>query len=252
MRRYFWRRWWPLVQFGESEMHRSWDERRTTVYHEAGHAVVFWLFGEWVESIEIHSDKRAEKLHEWGRVITGKGLNPVDQVSILEGTPMQRPAAASAILGWMAGPFAGDTAADQAEGWFGWLFEQHYEFPQPNSDAAKILQVADAMYPMHDGRKWRYLRMLATWTEELFANADVARVHAALVSKLAGRQRLRGGDAFGVMNAARGRNDVFPILSLGPTWRRRFRPLFRSWRRPAETTPHCGEIRTPAAIEQNR
>jgi hypothetical protein len=199
---------------------------RGTSYHEAGHAVVIFLFGTGREIINIcmiddgDSRARVRRKSEFNNVILGMPKLPQATATVWE--HLRRKALYREIMIILAGPASKSRVQDTTTGdWFLKLVGDEESW----RDGSDLAKAADISFDM--GRNARQtnmmLRRLAKWADELMSIPRVWGTVTALAESLEPDVTMSGEDACRIMREAWGYDDdsYWPIESLGRKWIRR-------------------------------
>ena len=195
------------------------ENRRAIAFHEAGHAVAAWLFGEIPIQITVLNEAMDVARGRLGSVAVD---SPIGLFSVIDAMNRDsragRQCAARAIVGFMAGPCAEGICTSNHY----WYREMVALRNIEGSDAHWVLEFAAQVYLPEARRHQRWLATLRDWTQELLSAPRVWTVVETLALQLTATDVLDDLDAMIVMDEAWGTQDAIPIESLGARWRRRF------------------------------
>jgi len=197
--------------------------KRENAYHEAGHAVIPWMFG-------VHSNLQFIDMRGT-RAVAAYVRHRDEMVSAIQGNWDRRNSelflhmkreAERRVMADLAGPAAADRVRDSEGYWYDELMEDWGLLgDDPNHDAGLAVVLTKALYG-DTGRAWQFLRRMAQWTDEALSHPQVWAVVEALADRLQStKTRLSGSSANRIMDRAWGLPGTFPLAHMGRTWRRR-------------------------------
>lgn len=205
--------------------------RKETAHHEAGHAVMFWL---WWDDGNIHNINMRPTTKRLGAV---NSYSPISEVWIISTLREKSPVVAknkamSGIMKHMAGPAAGSWFNGTGSDWFDVEAEEYFsvqgiEFINvENSDMARAVAAAKALHGDAgeiSRQAYRFLRTVAKWTEDAIFHPKAWPMVEALGARLETQQTMRASTAIQVMEQAAGDGWNHPVRlhALGRTWKRR-------------------------------
>jgi len=210
--------------------------RRTTAYHEAAHAAMHFMFGKYVERIDMTGGPNNALAGVQGE--GGTWTSPMLIRAHVESGD-GRDAKVEAMMGLiqlLAGPYI-DHKLEPAiydEGfdpiWLSERVEIHYTLPDESHpdeidegcDVVRAVRIAFAAYGEDSPRSWGFLRRAGKWTEQLVEESRVWRVIEALGERLIVADWMSGGEADDLMASAWGKRTGFGLRDLPWKWRRRF------------------------------
>jgi len=193
-----------------------------TSYHEAGHAVVQFLFGQGrhIKSISmIPTDDSLARVtcQDRGDLYLIRSMEQKEEKSW---TLQYRRAAYREIIVNLAGPSSKNKSRDIPHPH--WCFELIENIEDWGSDMKKAATLSFQI-ARTDRRAAVIIRMLAEYTDELFTTPRVWNVTTALAEKLRPGVTMSGEDASTIMSGAWGEDEEIlpPLFSLGSQWIRR-------------------------------
>lgn len=202
--------------------------KREIAYHEAGHAAITWLFGKFSDLQFIDMQGSDEAL----AFVNTRA----DLMAIVEQHPeqyrnasaeMQRVIRLQSKMRMMfnlAG-FAAENRVQPPESGWHWLEELMADDCWVLCEGHDLLCATRLARAIHgpNGNAIRFLKRMATWTDEAFAEPRLAAAVDALADRLVRvKTRLDGPAAVRTMDRAWGNPTALPYLELGRKWRRRF------------------------------
>jgi hypothetical protein len=205
---------------------QSWLERHPrTAYHEAGHAVMLWLFGMEFKGISMKPTSTA-----LGQVVHRPAMPRDELISgYLRGqTPGEaEPLASKFVMMLLAGPCAENIAFDKDPKWND-VFISSWDKEPSNSDIGYCVRYSRALFECNEEHVIskpveQFIKQMATWTDEAFSNHRVWSVVKALTCVLKKQTSVTYGSALRTIDKSWNEsNRGAPYLSLGDEWRKRF------------------------------
>lgn len=204
-------------------MESSNDERDRIATHEAGHAVMYWLWG--IEDSISKIDMRQ------GCVTASSG--PECQLNVISSFLMEgnlkgaRLLAIRSVMVLMAGFAAED--ADEARHSFvsrvGEFYEDYCDQLSVECDLGRAVSASKALHG-ETGQRWLlFLKLASLWAHEAINDSRVRPVAFALTELLMREEEISGSVAIETMNSAS--TDLsatcIRLTKLGSHWRRRIR-----------------------------
>lgn len=193
-------------------------------YHEAGHAAMYFFFGEAedLHSVDIIPNTQNSRA---GRTSAMTFDRQRELMSVSVGCDDYRRIEA---ITWIMIDLAGYSAENKVafpdcpgRNWLEVERENQFWDPDPVSDFSKAEGVARAF--CGEGRShWGFISRLGRWTDEAIRSPRMWKVVEVLTAELLGNDRLEGKTAWRIMKDAWGPGDLFPYVSTR-TWKRRFR-----------------------------
>lgn len=207
-------------------MSKNPERHNRTVYHEAGHAAVAWMFGD-AHNID-HINMRGN-FGVWGFVRMRPTVYP-EMVCALAGTggdsyQIAKAQAQRACMYNLAG-FAAESRIGESSG-VGWLEEMldwdvDWEANKEH-DLHRALTMATALYGDNDNAR-RFLHRMGAWTDEALEHPGLWAATEALAKRLRTvKRRICGNRIVSILDKAwpNGAADL-PYMRMGQRWRRRF------------------------------
>ena len=201
--------------------------RRETAHHEAGHAVMDWLW--WRENHLIKIDMRPTNTRK--AVVYSR-----NRLDLIIGPGTDRTTAIGAIMLWLSGPAAGNRFCSDGGDWFEREISDYFdEIHDSTADICRAVKVAQSIYG-ENGTGWlKFLRTIAKWTDEAISHPRVWSMVSALGMKLETQNTMTASSAIKIIEHACGNerdwNEPIRLRRLGPNWKRRLpypRILFES------------------------
>lgn len=208
---------------------KAWDgmpeeRRREIAYHEAGHAVMFFFFGESIDGINMRGSVN------FAAMVKKRAMALYGHVAHMRSTALHSLAKATAARECMinlAGPCAAHIFNGGTSEWLDELFEDHWDEELiDNTDLTKTIKMAKAL---HDtpGRQQQFINRMAQWTEEALSMPHLWRLVEALGERLNTQKSMTGDSALRIMQKAWGDRGSLPFYE-DPKWKRRLAPKIAS------------------------
>ncbi len=198
------------------------DFKRSLAYHEAGHAAMYWVFGNLPEFIDMRGNRKNAAFVRsrplwFGRFETVR--NMPETVRHANRLGCQRE-----CMVRLAGYAAQSRVDDKLGGevWYLDLLECDEWLYDEDHDINRAVSAAKGLYG-DNGNAWWFLNRMASWTDEAFNHPQLWAGVESLAERLQSVQRrISGNRVFDIMNKAWPDANL-PIWSMGQKWRRRFR-----------------------------
>lgn len=199
-----------------------------SAYHEAGHAVMRWAFGDGqhIHSIDMGEDLFSAHVEvhirpffmQFEQMAQAESISSRDRAKILQRLAqkeMMCKLVGLAIEGRVAEP----------SGYASWLeCELDWDaMGDTRSDFRYAIQAAKLMQGHNGEDADKLLYQTARWVDEALSHPRLWAVVESLAKQLLTvTPPMPGRRAFQVMNKAWGRKSRLPLLELGPEWKQRF------------------------------
>jgi hypothetical protein len=194
--------------------------RRRAAYHEAGHAAILWMFAS-------HHDLHFIDMRGYGGFTA---FVRVDRVLWFQGCELQDKttkrvatlAAQKYVMYDLAG-FAAEARFDGHSGsvWLDDLLDMDEWECDDTHDVHRAVQVSNALCG-DNGHAWRFVKRMASWTDEALAEPRLWAVVESLAERLQMvKTRISGSRVADVMAKAWGEPSGLPWKKMGTKWRRR-------------------------------
>lgn len=205
---------------------RTLEEKRIDAYHEAGHAAVHWMFGNSnnIRFIDMRGNLDGRAFVSAKRWNLGK-FDLTDSLTRCFVALNTKRDVMNCLAGYAAENRIRPSDYDH------WLDEQldmngcdwSEGNPKDPHDVARALRAAKNLRG-DNGNAWRFLRQMASWTDDALSHPRLWDVVATLAERLAGvKARMSGAVACRIMDKAWGDEATLPYMDMGRRWRRRFR-----------------------------
>ena len=186
-------------------------------YHEAGHAAMYFFFGELGDICYIDMvPSRDSDACVFARNGSMSLLRSDASISM----GLKRLYATKVIMQKLAGLCAENRVTCRNKKWFrcpvlrrDLKAGKQFDFPQ-------AMEAAKMVYANSDQAD-QFAELIATWTEDALTIPRLWAVVEALAEQLKSVERLEGDDAREVMVTAWGDGDLPPYMHVGSEWRRR-------------------------------
>ncbi len=143
------------------------EQRRQTAYHEAGHVLVLWMYGQYGDLRKIDMRPNFSRI----AVVNAKGEAFL---------PCTLPQTSRAVLFCLAGACAANRVVSNIPDWLDWeLNEWEADGSDPGHDMGKAIAVTGTLYG-NSKRAETFVRRCAMWTDELMTHPRCWRVVEAL------------------------------------------------------------------------
>lgn len=192
--------------------------RKVTAYHEAGHAVMDWLW--WRENHLVMIDMRGKTgVHAFVKSERRLDRNPdtwPNELRQLNATAM--------IMQKLAGPAAGSRFDGTGSEWFSVTFEEYGHLERSLIESSDMgLSIKAARAGVGNKRWLSFLEKVAKWTEEAVSHAKVWKIIEALATRLETQQTMQASSAIRIIEKSAGDDWSAPIRlhSLGAKWEKR-------------------------------
>ena len=205
---------------------RTLEEKRIDAYHEAGHAAVDWMFGNSnnIRFIDMRGNLDSRAFVSAKRWNLGK-FDLADSLTRCFVALHTKQDVMNCLAVYAAENRIRPSDYDH------WLDEQldmngcdwSEGNPKDPHDVARALRAAKNLRG-DNGNAWRFLRQMASWTDDALSHPRLWDVVATLAERLAGgKARMSGAVACRIMDKAWGDETALPYMDMGHKWRRRFR-----------------------------
>ena len=206
---------------------RSDEERREIAYHEAGHAAMHWMFGDF-DAIH-HIDMRGG--FGFHAAVVSQKLN-IKKLSSWYPRTLLQFQAKQQIMGLLAGHAAENLlGGGDVESWISCRMQEREELSEDHdpflwdkgTDLYHAFEIAKVVHG-DNGLAVRMIRRVATWTDEALSHPRMWAVVEALAAQLMNiKTRMSGRRAERIMLRAWGvLYEGIPFLTMGRKWKRRF------------------------------
>lgn len=200
--------------------------RKQTARHEAGHAVMEWLW--WHETHILKIDMRGNATSKAFVRSERRFDGPEHIREWLETSPaMAKVTAIQSIMHTMAGPAAESSLhPDLGVGWFEMTLEEYHWLTNesPTSDMGRAIAAAQALHGP-TGKRWcRFLSTVASWTDQVVHHQRVSPMIDALAAQLETQQTMQASTVIRIIEAAaddKWHGHRHRLYSLGRNWKRR-------------------------------
>jgi hypothetical protein len=182
---------------------------------------MYWVFGNLPEFIDMRGNKTSEAF------VRGQSLGvvgPIETAKDLKGMVrhIYRLGYQKECMVTLAGYAAQSRVDDELCGkdWYD-ILVVNGEWAS-DDDLTRAVSAATVFYG-DNGNAWRFLKRMASWTDEAFNHPQLWAGVESLAERLQSvRTRITGDRVFDIMNKA-WPNTTLPYWNMGKKWRRRFR-----------------------------
>lgn len=209
------------------------ERKKTIAYHVAGQAAMHFFFCSGFYDINMRGN------HEIKSMVREPMTPPELVIEYYKSCPIMgiepaRSRAMTSSMEMLGGPCAENMLVNGDSRWLDRLYESHRDHNLTGqTDLSRVIRYSRALYG-DAGMADRFIRRMATWTQEALSMPRLWGVVESLAERLINQKTMSGDAAYTIMGKAWGDKEHVPYCSI-KKWRRRvFRKMIRNVPAPGD------------------